>query len=158
MSEQQPVVYRLAPAVVARFVGLAFVAVALLLFAVTLVVALLDLTPDLIVIAAAVAVVAVLGLGWWLRSRAYVVRCTREGYQVRLVRGAGVREARWNQVEDAVTTVRRDVPCVELRLKDGRVTTIPATILDVDREEFVRRLQDHLQVGNGLRPRRRPRR
>ena len=93
-----------------------------------------------------------LTLGWWLRSRAWVLRCTDDGYRVRLVRGAGVTEARWSAVEDAVTTHRHDVACVELRLRDGRTTTIPVGVLAVDREEFVRELQDRLQRGHGLRP------
>ena len=94
--------------------------------------------------------VACVGLGWWLRSRAWVVRCTDDGYQVRLVRGAGVTEARWSSVEDAVTTHRHDVACLELRLRDGRTTTIPVGVLAVDREQFVRELQERLQRGHGL--------
>ena len=35
-------------------------------------------------------VVGCVALGWWLRSRAWVLRCTDDGYRVRLVRGAGV--------------------------------------------------------------------
>jgi hypothetical protein len=81
-----------------------------------------------------------------------VVRCTDEGYRVRLVRGAGVTEARWSSVEDAVATVRHDVACVELRLRDGRTTTIPVGVLAVDRDQFVRELQGRLQRGHGLRP------
>ena len=61
------------------------------------------------------------------------------GYRVRLVRGAGVNEARWKEVEDAVTATPRGVPCVILRLTDGRTTTIPVEALAADREEFVRR-------------------
>ena len=75
-----------------------------------------------------------------------------EGYRVRLVRGAGVTEARWSAVEDAVTAIRRGVACVELRLRDGRTTTIPVGVLAVDREQFVRELQGRLQRGHGLRP------
>ena len=86
-------------------------------------------------------VVALLLLAWWLRNRAWVLRCTPEGYAVRLVRGAGVTDARWDAVEDAVTTTRHDVPCVVLRLRDGRTTTIPVGVLAVDKEQFVRELQ-----------------
>ena len=81
-----------------------------------------------------------------------MLRCTDDGYRVRLVRGAGVTEARWSAVEDAVTTYRHDVACVELRLRDGRTTTIPVGVLAVDKEEFVRELQGRLQRGHGLRP------
>ena len=37
-----------------------------------------------------VGVAGRVGVGWWLRSRAWVLRCTDDGYRVRLVRGAGV--------------------------------------------------------------------
>jgi hypothetical protein len=100
-------------------------------------------------------VVGLVGVGvlaWWLRSRAWVVRSSADGYAVRLVRGAGVTQARWTDVEDAVTTTRHDVPCVVLRLRDGRTTTIPVGVLAVDKDQFVRELQDRLQVARGLRP------
>ena len=128
-----PTVYRLAPAVVARFVGLALVGLALLLFVGTAVVALAGLPagPPGRWWCSSVCWPAA-GLGWWLRARAWVLRCTDDGYRVRLVRGAGVTEARWSQVEDAVTTYRRDVACLELRLRDGRTTTIPVGVLAVD--------------------------
>ena len=144
--------YRLAPAVVARFLGLALVGLALVLFAGTAVVALTGLPLDLIVVVVLLGVVGCVGLGWWLRSRAWVLRCDDEGYRVRLVRGAGTTRARWSQVEDAVTTHRHDVACVQLRLRDGGTTTIPVGVLAVDREQFVRELQARLQRGHGLRP------
>ena len=152
MSASEPTVYRLAPAVVARFVGLALVGLAVLLFAGTAVVALAGLPPDLLVAVFLLAVGGCVGLGWWLRTRAWVLRCTDDGYRVRLVRGAGVTEASWSAVEDAVTTYRHEIACVQLRLRDGRTTTIPVGVLAVDREEFVRELQGRLQRGHGLRP------
>ncbi len=144
--------YRLAPAVVARFLGLALVGLALILFAGTAVVALVGLPLDVLVAVVLVGVVGCVVLGWWLRSRAWVMRCTDDGYRVRLVRGAGVTEARWDAVEDAVTTYRHDIACVQLRLRDGRTTTIPVGVLAVDREQFVRDLQRRLQHGHGLKP------
>ena len=41
---------------------------------------------------------------------------------------------------------RHDVPCVVLRLRDGRTTTIPVGVLAVDKDEFVRELQGRLQA------------
>lgn len=147
-----PSVYRLAPAFVARLVGLGLVGLALVLFAGTVVVAIAGLPVGLLMVVGLVGVAGCVGLGWWLRYRAWVLRCTDDGYRVRLVRGAGVTEARWSAVEDAVTTYRHDVACVELRLRDGRTTTIPVGVLAVDREQFVRELQGRLQRGQGLRP------
>ena len=125
---------------------------ALLLFVGTVVVSLTGVPGDLMALVVLLGVVGCLTLGWWLRSRAWVLRCTEDGYRVRLVRGAGVTEARWSAVGDAVVTVRHDVACVELRLRDGRTTTIPVGVLAVDREQFVRELQGRLQRGHGLRP------
>jgi len=147
-----PVDYRLSPAFVARLLGLGLVTLALVLFGGTAVVALTGLAPDLLLALVLLAAGATVALGWWLRNRAWVLRCTEDGYRVRLVRGAGVAEARWLDVEDAVTTYRRDVACLELRLRDGRTTTIPVGVLAVDKEEFVRDLQGRLQRGHGLRP------
>ena len=152
MIVSEPVDYRLAPTFVARLLGLALVGLALVLFAGTAVVAMAGLPPDLLIVVVLVCVLSAAGFAWWLRSRAWVLRCTDDGYRVRLVRGAGVTEARWSAVEDAVTTFRHDVACVQLRLRDGRSTTIPVGVLAVDREEFVRELQDRLQRGHGLRP------
>ena len=152
MIVSEPVDYRLAPAFVARLLGLVLVGLALLLFAGTAVVALAGLPLDLLVALVLVGVLAGAGVAWWLRSRAWVLRCTDDGYRMRLVRGSGVREERWSQVEDAVTTYRRDVACLELRLRDGRTTTIPVGVHDVDTDEFVRDLQGRLQRGQGLRP------
>ena len=76
---------------------------------------------------------------------------TAEGYRVQWVRGVGAASARWKDVEDAVTTTVVEAPVVVLRLRDGRTTTIPVEMLAVDREAFVRDVQDHLQRGHGLR-------
>jgi hypothetical protein len=67
------------------------------------------------------------------------------------VRGAGVKQARWLDVEDAVTTTVAGAKCVVLRLRDGRSTSIPVDVLAGDREEFVRTLQQYLDGGHGLR-------
>lgn len=143
--------YRLAPAVAARLIGLTLVAIALLVFVATALVALLDLhtavllTPVLLGVGVLVAAVVV------LRRRGWVVRLTDEGYRVQWVRGAGVTSARWKDVEDAVAADTAGSPCVVLRLRDGRTTTIPVEMLAADRDSFVRELQERLQRGHGLR-------
>ena len=144
--------YRLSPALAARLMGLLLVVLAALLFGVTALVAVLHLSPDLLVLLAVLGLVSVFGTGFALTRRAYVVRLGEEGYRVRMIRGAGVTEARWKDVEDAVTTSPHGIACVVLRLKDGRTTTIPVAALAADREAFVRDLRDHLQKGQGLRP------
>lgn len=144
-------VYRLAPLVTARFVGLGLVVLAVVMFLGTALVAATGLPPDLLVVLLVVGLVGVFALGWWLRTRAYVVECRPEGYRVGLVRGAGVREERWKAVEDAVVSTSRGIPTVVLRLRDGRTTTIPVGLLALDKDDFVRELQGHLQRGQGLR-------
>jgi hypothetical protein len=148
--------YRLSPSATVRLAGAALVALGLLTLIGTLLVALADLPSAPFLVVLAVGVAGVLGLGWYLRSRAWFLRCTDQGYRVRFVRGAGVTEERWSAVEDAVTTTLRGVACVVLRLRDGRTTTIPVGLLAGDREQFVRELQARLQRGHGLRPWRPP--
>ncbi|MCW2792947.1 MAG: hypothetical protein JWO76_2045 [Nocardioides sp.] len=152
MAVPTPSDYRLSPALNARLTGLLLVVLAVVLFAVTAIVALLHLPPDLLVVVAVLGLVSVFATGYLLNRRAYVVRLDEDGYRVRLIRGAGVTTARWSEVEDAATGTPRGIPCVVLRLVDGRTTTIPVAALAADREEFVRDLQAHLQRGQGLRP------
>jgi hypothetical protein len=144
--------YRLAPAVVARILGLALVLLALVAFVATIVVAVAHGSIDIVIGIVLVGAVAIAGTGWWLRGRAWVVRCDADGYAVRLVRGAGVRQAPWREVRDAVTTTTRGIACLVLRLGDGRTTSIPVGLLAIDREDFVREMQRHLGEGQKVRP------
>lgn len=148
---ESPTLYRLSRSVVTRLVGLGLLALAALVLAATVVVALTGASPDVTVAVAAVGLLVLAGCAWWLSTRAYVVRASVDGYRIGALRSAGVREARWNQVEDAVTATVRGVPVVVLRLKAGATTTIPVTVLAIDREQFVRELQQHLQRGHRLR-------
>lgn len=142
--------YRLAPALAARMMGMALLLVAGVIFLLTLASAIGGLPFTAVVVTAALGLVVVSGVAWWLVRRAVVFHAGEEGYRVRFVRGAGAHEARWVEVEDAVTTYVRDAPCLVLRLRDGRTTVIPVEALAVDRERFVREVQDHLQRGHGL--------
>lgn len=144
--------YRLSPALGARLVGLLLFVAAILVFAATAAVALLDLHSVVLLVTALLIVTAVLVAAQLLMRRAVVVHFDELGYRVSMIRGAGVREAAWTEVQDAVTASPRDIPCVVIRLTDDRSTTIPVQALAVDREEFVRDLQRYLQDGQGLRP------
>lgn len=143
--------YRLAPTVAARLVGLLVVGLAVLVFLATGVVAVLDLHTVVLLPVALAGVVGVLAVGAWLRSTP-VVRLDAAGYRVRLVRGAGVREAAWRDVEEVVASSPRGIPCAVLRLRDGRTTTIPVEALAADRDAFARDLRAHLRGGSGRRP------
>ena len=141
--------YRLAPALGARLLGSALVGLAVLILVVTLMVALLDLSVLFVAVVAALGLAAVLVAGHVLTRRMYVVRLGEDGYQVRMVRGAGVRTARWTEVEDAVATSPHGIHCLVLRLRDGRTTTIPVQALAVDRDEFARDVRAHLERSAG---------
>ena len=96
-------------------------------------------------------VVAVFGAGYLLTRRTYVVRADAEGYRVRLVRGAGVKAAHWQDVEDVVATHVAGARCVQLRLRNGGTTTIPVDVLAIDGDDFVHDLQNRLDRGHGYR-------
>jgi hypothetical protein len=144
--------YRLAPAVVARILGLALVLLAVCAVVATIIVAAAGGSVDVLVAAILGAVVAVAVGAWWLRSKAWVVRCGPDGYAIRLVRGTGVRQAAWTEVRDAVTTTTRGVACLIIRLGDGSTTSIPVGLLAIDREQFVREMQRHLADGQRITP------
>lgn len=144
-------VHRIAPAVAARLLGAVLCAVAVLILLSTILIAAVDLHTVFLLVPALLTVVLLIATWWTWRQKGWVVRLTEEGYRVQWVRGVGAASGRWKDVEDAVTTTVADAPVVVLRLRDGRSTTIPVQMLAVDREAFVRDIQDHLQRGHGLR-------
>lgn len=137
--------YRLAPLLVARFVGLYLVLLALVMFVATAVVATADLPADVLLVVLAVGVVGLFVLAWLLRSRVAVVHLDATGYRVALVRGAGVKEAPWSDVEEAVAASPRGIQCVVLQLRDGRRTTIPVQVLQGDPDDFARDVRARLR-------------
>jgi hypothetical protein len=80
-----------------------------------------------------------------------LVRFDSDGYQVRSLRGAGVKQARWRDVEDAVTATARGQDAIVLRLRDGRTTTIPVSVLEGPVQTFVDDLRSRLDRGRGYR-------
>jgi hypothetical protein len=148
--------YRLAPALAARLTGALLVLAAAVVLGTT-VVTLLARLPVVVVLAVALLLALVLApLAWWLLRRAVVLHTDEQGYRVRLVRGTGTRAAAWRDVEDAVASWVAGSPCIVLRLRDGRTTTIPVEAVAGDRDQLVRDVQDRLQHGHGLSPLRRP--
>ncbi len=143
--------YRFAPLQLVRFVGGLLVALAAVVFLGTFAVAALGLSLAVLAVVTVVAIAGVVATIIWLRS-VVVVGFDDGGYLTRLMRGAGVTAAGWREVGEATTATVGGAPVVVLTLKDGRRTTIPVSVLDVDREQFVRDLQAHLQAGQGLRP------
>lgn len=147
-----PHLYRLSPALGARLVGAALLVLAVLVLVTTVVVGTTGLPSDVLVAVSAGGLLAVLGLGLWLRTRAHVLRVDEDGYAVRLVRGAGRRVARWTEVSEAATASPHGVPCFVMHLRDGAITTIPVQALAVDGDRFVREMQRRLAAGQRYRP------
>ena len=143
--------YGLAPQVRARVLGVFLVLLGVLVCATTVVVALFELPLEVMSVLVVLVVVAVFGGGHLLTRRTYVVRADADGYRVRLVRGAGVKAAHWQDVEDVVATHVAGARCVQMRLRNGGTTTIPVDLLAIDGDDFVHHLQNRLDRGQGYR-------
>ena len=145
--------YRFAGPFIVRLAGLGLVLVGLFALLVVLVAALASLPGAVLTTGLLVALVAWVGVlvGIAVLRRSEVVRFDDVGYRIRNIRGAGVREARWTEVEDATAPTVLDDRCVRLRLRDGRTTTIPVDVLRGSADAFVRDLQEHLDTGHGYR-------
>ncbi|NUR07486.1 MAG: hypothetical protein HOQ22_03920 [Nocardioidaceae bacterium] len=146
--------YRFSSALIVRLLRSVLGASGLVLALLVLAVALLSAPPAVLLVGLLLLLAVLAGVA--AVRRAEVVRFDETGYRVRLVRGAGVRRARWTEVEDVVATELAGARCVVLRLRDGRSTTLPVDALAGGRDAFVRDLQQHLNRGHGYRPLRRP--
>jgi hypothetical protein len=108
--------------------------------------------PGLVLtVVVAVAALVVIAAGAWLGRMRTLVRFDADGYQVRVLRGAGVKQARWRDVEDVVTSTSGGQNCVVLRLRDGRTTTIPLGVIEGSAQAFVDDLRSRLDRGHGYR-------
>ena len=142
--------YRLARPLAARLVGAALVTAALAVMVATVVLVLVGAPPSVLLAVAFVVVVVAVGAAFAVARGWSVLTLDDAGYRVRW-RSAGVRSAAWQEVDDAAATHAGEQPVVVLQLRDGRRTVLPVRLLDVDREELVRTLQEHLQRGHGIR-------
>ena len=145
--------YRFAAPFIVRMMGIGLVAVGVLVLVWAGLAVALSLPGALLSTGLLVAVVLwllVLG-GLVVLRRGDVVRLDETGYQVRFVRGAGVRQAPWKDVEDVTAPTVEGQRCVLLRLRDGRTTTVPVDVLAGSRDAFVQDLQQHLNRGHGYR-------
>jgi hypothetical protein len=150
-TDPSAVDYGVAPQVRARVLGVFLVLLGVLVCATTVVVAVFDFPLEVMSVLVVLVVVAVFGGGYLLTRRTYVVRADADGYRVRLVRGAGVKAAHWQDVEDVVAAHVAGARCVQLRLRNGGTTTIPVDVLAIDGDEFVHDLQNRLDRGHGYR-------
>jgi uncharacterized membrane protein len=147
-----PSAYRISSPLLVRILGVGLVAAGVLVLAVVVVGALLSWPVGTLLTVVAVLWVVLAALVLVVPRLAPVVRLDDVGYRVRWVRGAGVRNGRWKDVEDVVATTVAGARCVVLRRRDGGSTTIPVDVLAGSSDEFVRDLQQHLNRGHGYRP------
>jgi hypothetical protein len=151
LDREVPSDYRFAAPLVMRFLGLVLVGLGLLTVLAVILAALLDLPGAFVSVVVVGVVVAVVVSGFVLTRLTPLVHLDEAGYRVRLLRGAGVKAARWRDVEDVVTATVHGHDCVVLRLRDGRTTTVPVAVLDAPRQDFVQDLRSHLDAGHGYR-------
>lgn len=146
-----PTDYRFSTALLLRSLGAVLALVGALVLVAGVLVAVLDLPSAVLTTAVVAAVVVVVAAGFLATRVTSLVRFDEAGYQVRWLRGAGVKQARWREVEDAVTATVSGHDCVVLRLRDGRTTTIPVRVLDVAPVTFIEELRARLDKGHGYR-------
>ena len=143
--------YRFAQSLLVRSLGALLAVVGVLIFVVAVLVALAVLPAVVLTVAVVLCLLAVVGFAVWLSRFGTIVRFDADGYQVRMLRGAGVRSARWTDVEDSVTTTSAGQDCIVMRLRDGRTTTVPVSVLDATPQQFVDDLRSRLNTGRGYR-------
>lgn len=137
--------FSLAPAVRMRMMGLLLVVFALVVLVLSGLALLLSWSPRLLFGMLGLALVAVLGLALVLVRSRWVVRLDADGYQVRGMRSAGVRRARWSEVEDLRAVTLRGTPCLAVRLRDGRTSTLPAGLLAGGPDAVAHRMRERLE-------------
>lgn len=129
------------------FLGL----VGLIIFVTAAVVALFHLNPDIISVVVILALISVVAIGFLMARVPVMLDLDDVGYRTRWLRAPGAKNARWTDVEDAVTGFVAEQPVIVIRLKDGRSTTIPVNLLAADPDDVVRAIQESAQRGNGYR-------
>lgn len=143
--------YRLSQPVVVRMMGALLVLLGVVVLLMTLGVGVLGVPTVVLSVGILLIALLLLAAALVLTRGVTLVRLDDAGYRVRFVRGAGVQQARWTDVEDVVATTVLGERCVVLRLRDGRTTTIPVRLLRTSPEAFVKDLQGHLNRGHGYR-------
>ena len=149
-NRRVPSRYRFARPLVARMSGAVMAALGVLVLVIALLVALVSLPAVVLSVIVVVAVVGSVG-AMLLFARGAVVVLSDAGYRVRFVRGAGVLQAGWKEVESVSAATMAGERYVVLKLHDGRTTMVPVRVLEGSPDDFVRDLQAHLNRGYGYR-------
>jgi hypothetical protein len=143
--------YRFSTPLLVRSMGALLALIGVLLLVVGALVGVLDLPVAVLTASVVIAVLVVVVGGFVVTRVTALVHFDESGYRVRWLRGAGVKQARWREVEDVVSATVSGHDCVVLRLRDGRTTTIPVKVLDARPEAFIEDLTGRLDTGHGYR-------
>ncbi|MFZ2502620.1 MAG: hypothetical protein WAW88_08125, partial [Nocardioides sp.] len=136
--------YRMAPALAAKLLGLSAIALALIMFVLTILLAFMPGPVLALLPVAAIGMAGISLVAYLVRTRV-VVRLTDVGYRVAMIRGAGTPSGRWADVEEVAAATLAGEKCVVLRLRSGESTTIPTSALAADPEEFARDVREHVR-------------
>jgi hypothetical protein len=145
-----PVDFGLAPALRARLLGTGLVAIGVVVALGVLIGWLTDLPEAIVSGLVVLAAVGVVALGLLVGVRHWVLRLDQTGYRVRVLR-VEARSARWTDVLDLQSGTVSGVPCVVLRLRDGRTTALPVGAIEGDAATLTDSLTAHLDRGHGYR-------
>lgn len=143
--------YRFSQTLIARLTGFFLAGLGVAVFALIAAVAIFALPVVVLTVGVVGTLAAIFVVGFLFTRKSSVVHLDETGYRVRLIRGAGVKQARWRDVEDVVASTVAGERCVVLRLKDGGTTTVPVRALAGNPDTFVQDLQSHLNRGHGYR-------
>lgn len=145
MSNNSIQQYPLSPETRGRLLGVALIALGLIILGFGAI-AMLDWLPrtvlDISVILTAIAVLVVVAL---IGPKHWIVRLDDTGYAVRFIRTAGARSARWVEVNEMEATTVAGARCVVLRLKNGQATTIPVDLIAGGGQPFAEAITAHLK-------------
>ena len=133
-------------ALIARVLGTGIIVMALTVFVLTAILAVTHAPEWVLATVVLLYILGFIALAVWANRAAWIVRFDGAGYRVRFIRGAGVRAARWTDVEELSATEPGGFPCVTLTLIDGRATNIPVQAIEADREQFMRDVRDRLKA------------
>lgn len=148
MSDISIQTYPMSPATRGRIFGVALIALGLLVLVIGGI-AILGWLPDTLFDALVVLVVVLtLVIAVLVGPRHWLVRLDDTGYKVRFIRTAGVKSARWVEVNNMEATSLAGARCVVLNLRDGRSTTIPVDLIAGGGQAFAEAITAHLKQAN----------
>jgi hypothetical protein len=140
--------YPLSPATRGRIFGVALIALGLLVLVIGGIAILGWLSNTAFDVLVVLAVILTLVVAALLGPRHWIVRLDDTGYSVRFIRTAGVKAARWVEVNDMEATTVAGARCVVLNLRDGRSTTIPVDLIAGGGQPFAEDITAHLKQAN----------